>query len=46
MPDATLKQVIDYFGISMTQFAKEWKQLSEEERQQIKAGIGDKSFTY
>lgn len=46
MPDATLKQVIDYFGLPMSQFAKEWKAVSDEDKAQIKAGIGDGSFTY
>lgn len=46
MAEATLKQVTEFFGIPLSQFAKEWKQLTEEDRQQLKAGIGDGSLNY
>lgn len=47
MPEATLVQVKDYFGYaSLSAFSKDWKQLTEEDREQLKAGIGDGSLTY
>jgi hypothetical protein len=46
MPDATLKETMAYFGISIGQFGKEWKELTDEDKAQIKAGIGDGTFTY
>jgi hypothetical protein len=47
MPEATLLAVKDYFGYpSLSAFSKDWKQLSETERTQIRTGIGDGSFTY
>jgi hypothetical protein len=39
MPEATLKQIIDFFGMSMSQFSKEWKQMPEADRKQIKGHI-------
>jgi hypothetical protein len=47
MADATLKQVIEFFGINpLSQFSKEWKELTPEDQAQIKAGIGDGTLTY
>lgn len=57
MSEATIKQVADYFKIgdgtvstdprnSLTSFSREWKQLSDEEKAQIRGGIGDRTFTY
>jgi hypothetical protein len=57
MADATIKQVADFFKIGngtvsddvrngLTAFAKEWKELSTDSKNQLKAGIGDGTLTY
>lgn len=54
---ATIKQVADYFKIgdgtvaadprnSLSAFGKEWRELPEDEKQQIRQGIGDGTLTY
>lgn len=46
---ATLKQVADFLrkeGESLSQFSAEWKSLSEDDKVQIKEGIGNGSLTY
>lgn len=49
MAEATLKQIADFLrkdGETLTQFAAEWKTLTDADKDQIKAGIGDGSLTY
>lgn len=57
MAAATIKQVADYFKVgdgtvsadprnSLTKFSGEWKMLSDAEKEQIRNGIGDGTFTY
>ena len=49
MAEATLKQVAEFFrkdGESLTDFSKQWSALSESDKAQIKAGLGDGSLTY
>lgn len=47
MADATLKQVKDFFGEENTaKFAAEWRQLSEQDKADLRAGIGNGTFTY
>lgn len=52
MADATIKEVSDFFKTgdpdrdSLKSFSGEWKQLNDESKQQLRAGIGDRSFTY
>jgi hypothetical protein len=52
MPDeatlATLIQVKDYFGgyATLADFSKDWKQVPDADRLQLRAGIGDGSLTY
>ena len=41
-----MKDVKEFFGMSTRQFADEWKQLNDEERLQLKTGIGNGSLTY
>lgn len=42
-----LKDLKEYFGYSkLADFSKDWKELTEEDRMQIKAGIADGSMTY
>jgi len=47
--EATLKRVTEYFrrdGETLKGFTEEWKQLTEEDKQQIKQGLGDGTLTY
>lgn len=46
MADATLKEVTTYFGIKLSEFKNEWAALTDEDREQIKRGIGDGTETY
>lgn len=50
MAAATIKAVADFFGRKQGQTLKdwteEWKQLTEEDKEQIKNGIGDGTFNY
>lgn len=46
---ATVKEVYDFFKETYTNlsaFSADWKTLSESDKEQIKTGIGDGSFTY
>ncbi len=51
--DATMIEVMDYFGYKradgkrdVTGFRKDWAMLTEEEKAQLRAGIGNGTFTY
>jgi len=47
LTQATLIEVKNYFGYdSPTAFAKDWKQLSDQDKTQLKVGIGNGTFTY
>lgn len=47
MPDASPKEIKDFFGYeSITAFAPDWKALTEEDKAQLRKGIGDGSLTY
>lgn len=52
MPEATLKQIREFFGMTTAQFRAEWVRKEEDggltalDREQIKQGIGDGSLTY
>lgn len=49
MADATLKDVMDYFkveGDTLKSLRDEWVALSDEDKRQIRAGIGNGSYTY
>lgn len=42
-----MKDVMKYFGFpSAAAFAKEWKTLTEQDKEDLKRGIGDGSLTY
>lgn len=42
-----LKDIKDFFGFtSLSEFSTEYKQLSEKDREEIKAGIENGSLTY
>lgn len=46
---ASLKDVANYFrkeGETLTQFADDWKNLPDADREEIRKGIGDGTFTY
>lgn len=55
MAEATLKQIADFFIVpdangkrsgGLTAFAAEWKALTDKDKDQIKAGIGDSTYNY
>lgn len=46
MADVTLKQIMEFFGMNAAQFNKNWKELTPQDKAQIKAGIGNGSLTY
>lgn len=49
MAAASLKDVAAFLrkdGESLTDFSKEWKSLSETDKEQIKEGIGNGTLTY
>ena len=49
MAEATLKQIADFFrkeGETLSQFAAEWKALPEEDKAQLREGIGNGTLTY
>ncbi len=52
MAVATIKDVSDYFKTGdverdkLGNFKNEWVQLSDQDKAQLKQGIGDKTYTY
>lgn len=47
MSEATLKDIKDFFGYSsLSAFSADWKQMPEQDREQIRTGIGNGSLTY
>lgn len=43
----TLKDIKEFFGFtSLSEFSAEWKPLSEKDREDIKSGIDNGTFTY
>lgn len=47
MPDATIKQIKDFFEeTNVGKFAAEYRQLDEVSKKQLKEGIGNGTFTY
>lgn len=46
MADVTLKEIREFFGMSMPEFRAEWTALSSEAKAQIKAGLSDGSLNY
>lgn len=43
---ATLKQTMEFFGMTAKAFLPEWKELSDESKTQIRRGIKNGSFNY
>jgi len=46
MTDATLKEIMAFFGMTGPEMTREWKALSDTDKKQIKAGLGNGSLTY
>ncbi len=46
MPESNIKRIAEYFGMKNPEMVREWKELSQEERAQIRNGIIDGSLTY
>ena len=47
MAEATLTDVKNFFGYStLSDFSKDWKEVPDADRKQIRDGIGDGSLTY
>ena len=49
MAQATLKEIADFFrlpGESLTKFGTEWKALTDEDKADLKQGIGNGTLTY
>ncbi len=46
MPDAKLVDIKDFFGMTMKEMRDEWSALSDQEKAQIREGIGNGSYTY
>lgn len=45
-PIPTLVDIRNYFGLKTKEFADEWKALSDLSKEQIRFGMGDKTFDY
>lgn len=46
---ATLKQISEYFrlpGQTLKEFTADWQKLSDEEKDQLKLGLGNGTLTY
>lgn len=46
MSKTDLKTIRDYFGIHSSDFLKEWKALTEQDREDIRSGFDNGSMTY
>lgn len=46
MADATLKDIMGYFKMSSADFKREWPKLTDQDKKDIKAGIGNGTETY
>ena len=44
--EASIKEVREFFDIPVSQFAKEWRMLSDKDKADLKKGIGDGTLTY
>lgn len=43
---ATIKEVMEFFGMTPTEFKAEWSALTTQDKMDFKNGIGDGSLTY
>lgn len=46
MAENSLKSIMEFFGMSASEFMKEWKLMDEQDKTQLKNGIRDGSLTY
>ena len=47
MAEIALKGIKDFFGYAtLADFSKDWKQLTEQDKEQIKTGLRDGTLTY
>lgn len=46
MPEASVKEVMTFFGMSANDFMKDWKKLSPADKAALKEGIGNGTLTY
>lgn len=46
MAAASMVEVMRYFGMKPAEFRAQWGELSENDRNAIREGIGNGSFTY
>lgn len=46
MPPATMVEIQKFFGIPLALFRKEWSELAEADKEQLRQGIGNGSLTY
>jgi hypothetical protein len=46
MPDATLQQIMEFFGMPPRVFRTEWADLTDTDKAQLREGIGNGSLTY
>ena len=48
MSEATLKDVREFFGMTVGQFRDEWtkQRLTDQDKQEIREGIGNGTMTY
>ena len=46
MADAGVKELKEFFGMDAATFMREWKELSDEDKADLKKGVGDGTFTY
>lgn len=43
---ATIKDVRDYFAIESKRFALEWRNLTAQDKEDLKAGLSDGTLSY
>lgn len=44
--EPTLKNIMAFFEMSPSDFSKEWKKLTPEDKEQIKHGLMTNTYTY
>lgn len=42
----TVKEIMEFFGMKASEFMKDWKKMTPEDKAQIKKGLTDGTFTY
>lgn len=46
MAESTLLETMKYFGMTSNEFRKEWQFLTEQDKAEIREGIGNGTETY